>query len=142
MSFSTFVSICILLCSSCLVSALSFPPFSLSKQSQSYREKAHPKNVSLRLSSSKNKNDESENGLKEAIVPMKLVIDNTFKEGKSINWGVFQKDVNQSEVPSTEERLIRKKEATKNLTNIDEEGEYLKKEDFLILSFGILSFIF
>ena len=43
-----------------------------------------------------------------------------FKEGKSIQFGVLQSDVNPSTIPSDKERKERVAKATKDLVNIDD----------------------
>lgn len=43
-----------------------------------------------------------------------------FKEGKSIQYGVLQSDVNPSTIPSDKERKERVAKATKDLVNIDD----------------------
>ena len=61
----------------------------------------------------------SEDSLEGAIEPMKIAIDSGFKEGKSIAWGVLQRDLDEADVPNKKEREKRKKEAAKELVNID-----------------------
>lgn len=56
-----------------------------------------------------------------AIGPMKIAIDSGFKEGKSIVWGVFQRDLDDGKIPDVEERESRRAAAAKELTNIDSE---------------------
>lgn len=60
-----------------------------------------------------------ESNLDGAIEPMKIAIDKGFKIGKSISWGVFQKDVDESEIPDKKERESRKEAAAVALVNID-----------------------
>ena len=48
------------------------------------------------------------------------VITTMFKEGKSIQYGVLQADVDPSKIPSDKERKERINKATKDLVNIDD----------------------
>ena len=63
--------------------------------------------------------ESSEDSLDGAIEPMKIAINSGFKEGKSIAWGVLQRDLDESDIPNDKEREKRKKEASKELINID-----------------------
>lgn len=51
--------------------------------------------------------------------PMKSVMEKQFKVGKSIAWGVLQKDVDASSIPDAETQAELRAKATSSLTNID-----------------------
>lgn len=51
--------------------------------------------------------------------PMKSVMEKQFKVGKSIAWGVLQKDVDASSIPDAETQAELRAQAESSLTNID-----------------------
>ena len=51
--------------------------------------------------------------------PMKSVMEKQFKVGKSIAWGVLQKDVDASSIPDAETQAELRAQAASSLTNID-----------------------
>jgi hypothetical protein len=70
--------------------------------------------------------------LEGAILPMKIAIDSQFKLGKSIQWGVLQKDVEDSAIPSEKERKERRATAAKELVNIDDKERTRRKTAGLV----------
>jgi len=58
---------------------------------------------------------------------MRAAIEQTFKIGKSVQWGVLQADVDASKAPTQQEQKRRMDEAAAALTNIDAEERNRRK---------------
>lgn len=96
-----------------LVVVSSFNGFTIGLKDRNTSRNNRPK-ISVSVST-----DDSVEALEGAIEPMKKAIDSGFKEGKSIAWGVLQRDLDESKIPDLQERKKLRAQASKELVNID-----------------------
>ena len=81
----------------------------------------------MRLRSSSRKMLEEDEVLEGAIGPMKVAIDKGFKIGKSITWGVLQREVDPKKVPNDAGQTARRATAASELVNIDDKERSRRK---------------
>lgn len=103
------------------------------------------KNSLMKVTNLKNR-DGADDELKDAIKPMQSVVKSQFKIGKSINFGVFQKDVDVKSMPDLETRNLLRKDASIKLNNIGlqerDRRELVGKYGFFITALLWIGFIF
>lgn len=59
--------------------------------------------------------------------PLREMMQAQFKEGKSIVWGVFQKEIDPASIPDSKTQAERVAKASKDLVNIDDEERARRK---------------